>query len=68
MTKTKLIECKNIDWNICSKNNLDDRLSVLKAQDKIAKDLGMIFELHSPRIPDSFKLRLDSKGIKFIEK
>ena len=65
VTKTKLIECKNIDW---LKTDINRFKSLISQQMAIAKKLGKTFEFYSKQpIPSSLKEWLNSKGILFFE-
>lgn len=68
VTKTRLIECKNIDWSKLSANVLEKHKSSFGELKKIATELGKEFNVLSKRpIPDSVKEWLIKKGITFFE-
>ena len=64
-TKTRLIECKNIDWSKVDMAKLKSQLGSLK---QIATDLGKECSVLSKQvIPDPVKEWLIKKGITFFE-
>lgn len=68
VTKTKLIECKNINWSELQLKKIQDLIGNFGQQKSIAEKIGMQFELHSKKsIPDYIKKMLIDKNITFIE-
>lgn len=68
VTKTKLIECKNIDWSKKVGDVAGDMKGIIGDQLKIAEEMGKNFELHSKtKIPTDWKKWFEEKGIKYIE-
>ncbi len=66
ITKTKLIECKNINWSKVL--NESDLKANLMSHLTIAKQHKKIFEVHSKtKIPQKWKDWFNEKGIIYIE-
>jgi hypothetical protein len=67
-TRTKLIECKSIDWNSLSEAKIARMKSIFGDQLKIASDLGKAFEVHSDtKISVEFQNWFKIKGITIIQ-
>lgn len=68
ITKTKIIECKNIDWSTLIGKSADRMKSNLGQWKSIAKSEAKAFELHSKKIiPQEWKDLLIKMGIHFVE-
>jgi len=68
VTKSKLIECKNLDWSKKVGDVAGKMKSNICEQQKIAKEIGKAFELHSKtKVPSEWRRWFESKGIRLIE-
>ncbi|HEV2601040.1 MAG TPA: hypothetical protein VGT41_01960 [Candidatus Babeliales bacterium] len=67
-TRTKLIECKNIDWAKKVSDPGNKMGGIFGEQAKIARECGKIFEIHSKQpIPGHWKDWFNEKNIIFVE-
>lgn len=67
-TKTKLIECKNIDWSRLDVKDISRMKGIFGEQQMIARKYGYTFEIHSKNlISEEMKQWLTKKAIIFIE-
>ena len=65
---SKLIECKNINWENLDINKIHTMKSTFGDQNSIAKELCLSFELHSKNlIPENFRQWLRKNTICFVE-
>jgi len=68
ITKTKLIECKNIDWSRYIGEAAQDMKGRIGEQLKIANEIEKPFEFHSKnKVPEVWKKWFEKKCIKLIE-
>ncbi|HEX4068696.1 MAG TPA: hypothetical protein VHX42_01235 [Candidatus Babeliales bacterium] len=68
VTKTKFIECKNIDWACKTSEDMQYMKEQFGMQKRIASDEGMLFEVFSKQpIPEVLKNWFSKKGILFCE-
>ncbi len=68
ITFSKLIECKNINWDSLDINKIGTMKSSFGDQNSIAKELGLSFEIHSKNsIPENFKQWFKKNKIHFVE-
>ena len=68
VTKTRLIECKNIKWPEYVSERSNGMQSTFGSQLRLAKEQQKIFEVHSKQpVPDDWKQWFISKGIKVVE-
>jgi hypothetical protein len=68
VTKTKLIECKDINWAYKSEEAIAKMKSIFGSQLKVALEDGRCFEVHSKQLlPVDIKRWFVKKGIKFFE-
>lgn len=68
VTKTKIIECKNIDWSIRIGKSAEKMRCDFGHWKSIAQKNGKIFELHSKNfIPQEWRDVLIKMGINFVE-
>ena len=68
VTPMKLIECKNINWEILNVDKINKLKSDFGGQNTIAQQLGCGFEVHSKdKIPSSLQMWLRDNNISFFE-
>ena len=68
VTKTKLIECKDINWTYKSEEAIEQMKSIFGSQLKVSIEDGRCFEIYSKQLlPVNLKKWFIKKGIKFFE-
>ncbi len=68
VTKTRLIECKNVDWLKLNAQDLDKYLRAFESQAAAAKEANTLFEIHSKQaLTPSMKDWFMQNNIPFIE-